>query len=270
VPLARFDRYTWTVDETYVADLELAHYGEHDLKAATGEWTLADAAGAVRARGALPAQDLAQGGLREVGRIAVPLAALPAPARYTLAISVRSGAEAFTNHYPLWVYPSKVDTTVPAGVTLVRRYDAATAALLAEGKRVLLVPDSKNWADTAGGAYATDYWNWPMFNGTPGTMGLLCQPEHPALAGFPTAFHSERQWSALAHASTPVILTDAPRTLRPIVQTIDNYERNDRLGLVFEAKVGAGSLLVCAVDVLALQEKPEARQLLASLLAYAG
>ena len=270
VPLARFDRYTWTVDETYVADLELAHYGEHDLKAATAEWTLSDVVGAVRACGALPAQDLAQGGLREVGRIAVPLAKLPAPARYTLAISVRSGAEAFTNHYPLWVYPAKIDTTVPAGVTLVRRYDAATAALLAEGKRVVLVPDSKNWADTAGGAYATDYWNWPMFNGTPGTMGLLCQPEHPALAGFPTAFHSERQWSALAHASTPVILTDAPRALRPIVQTIDNYERNDRLGLVFEAKVGAGSLLVCAVDVLALQEKPEARQLLASLLAYAG
>ncbi len=270
VPLARFDRYTWTTAEAYVADLEIAHYGATDLAAAVTEWSIAGDDGVVRVRGVVPAQNFAQGGLRAVGRIAVPLAKLPAPARYTLAISVRSGAEAFTNHYPLWVYPAKVDTTVPAGVTLVRRYDAATAALLAEGKRVLLVPDAKNWADTVGGAYATDYWNWPMFNGTPGTLGLLCQPEHPALAGFPTAWHSERQWSALAHASTPVILTDAPRALRPIVQTIDNYERNDRLGLVFEAKVGSGSLLVCAVDVLALQDKPEARQLFASLLAYAG
>ena len=56
------------------------------------------------------------------------------------------------------------------------------------------------------------------------------------------------------------------------MQVIDNFDkdRNHKLGLIFEAKVGKGRLLVCCSDLPGLQDKPEARQLLASLLAYAG
>jgi len=110
-----------------------------------------------------------------------------------------------------------------------------------------------------------------MFGSSPGTMGLLCDPRHPALALFPTASHSERQWSRIAHASTPVILTEAPEGLRPIVQVIDNLARNEKIGLVFEGRVGdRGKLLVCAADLYSLQQYSEARQLLASLLHYAA
>jgi hypothetical protein len=49
---------------------------------------------------------------------------------------------------------------------------------------------------------------------------------------------------------------------------IDNFARNHKLGLLFEAKMGQGKLLVCASDLPALQEHPEARQLLHSLLRY--
>ena len=88
-------------------------------------------------------------------------------------------------------------------------------AALAAGKRVVLVPAGKSWGNTLPGAYATDFWNWPMFNNTPGTMGLLCDPNHPALAAFPTRFHSERQWSEIAHASRPVILSATRCAPRP-------------------------------------------------------
>jgi hypothetical protein len=43
------------------------------------------------------------------------------------------------------------------------------------------------------------------------------------------------------------------------VQVIDNFARNHKLGLVFETGVGKGKLLVCAIDLLGLQDKPEAR-----------
>jgi hypothetical protein len=103
------------------------------------------------------------------------------------------------------------------------------------------------------------------------TMGLLIDPAHPALAGFPTESHSNWQWFNLAKASQPVIADALPPTFRPIVQVIDNLDRVHRLALVFEAKVGAGRLLVCAVDLPSLAAtQPEARQLLASLLAYAS
>ena len=269
VLLARFDRYVWTDAETYVADLQLSHYGPDDLKGVPTTWALVEPAGRTVAQGSFAAADHAQGGLRDLGRVSAPLADVTTPSRLDLVVKLGDAVE---QRWPVWVYPKSVDTTVPANVALVRRFDAAAKALLAAGKRVVLVPGDANWADTVPGGYATDFWNWPMFHGTPGTMGLLIDPANPARAGFPTKFHSERQWADLAHASTPVILTHTPAGFRPIVQVIDNYERNEKLGLVFEAAVGPGRLLVCAVDLLGekLRDRPEAKQLLASLLAYAA
>ena len=91
-----------------------------------------------------------------------------------------------------------------------------------------------------------------------------------ALAGFPTEFHSNWQWWQLTKNSRPIILDAAPASYRPTVQVIDNFARNHKLGLVFETRAGEGKLLVCAIGLLGLQDKPEARQLLSSLLGYTG
>jgi hypothetical protein len=53
-----------------------------------------------------------------------------------------------------------------------------------------------------------------------------------------------------------------------LVQTIDNFARNHKLGMIFETKYGKGSALICAIDLLNLQDKPEARQLYYSVLNY--
>lgn len=270
VPLARFDRTTWTTTDTFVADLELAHYSAADLREAKVRWRIADSAGATLAEGVLPLATIASGGLRKLGRVETSLARVVAPARLELVVAVASGEQRYENRWPLWVYPAAVNTEPPANVTVVRAFDERTKALLAGGERVVLMPDGEHRGSTLRGAYATDFWCWPMFNSAPGTMGLLIRPEHPALARFPTRTHSERQWSRIAHASAPVILADAPPEFRPIVQVIDNLARNELLGLVFEARVGAGSLLVVASDLPTLSNAPEARQLWASLLAYAG
>ena len=102
----------------------------------------------------------------------------------------------------------------------------------------------------------------------PGTLGILCDPRAPALACFPTEFHSNWQWWRLVKNARPVILDDARARYRPIVQVIDNFTRNHKLALVFETRVGKGKLLVCSIDLLRLQDYPEARQLYHSLLRY--
>ena len=105
----------------------------------------------------------------------------------------------------------------------------------------------------------------------PNTMGILCDPKHPALADFPTDFYSNWQWYELLDHSRSIILDDTPAEFRPIVQVIDNFARNHKLGVIFEARVGPGRLLVCGIDLPGLVEKqPAARQLLASLQRYAG
>jgi hypothetical protein len=118
------------------------------------------------------------------------------------------------------------------------------------------------------GFFTPDFWCWPMFHNPPGTMGLLIDATHPALAGFPTEFHSNWQWFDIAMASQPVIMNDLPAGSRLIVQAIDNFERCSRLGLISEFTFGKGRLLLVACDLLALASNPAPRQLLASLEAY--
>jgi hypothetical protein len=111
------------------------------------------------------------------------------------------------------------------------------------------------------------FWNRYMFN-TQGqqTLGLLCDPRHPALALFPTESWQDWQWNDIVTTARAMVLEDLPQDLRPIVQPIDDWNSNRRLGLVFECRVGPGRLLVCSAD-LEKNDRPAARQLRASLLA---
>jgi len=66
-----------------------------------------------------------------------------------------------------------------------------------------------------------------------------------------------------------MILDGLPEELRPTVQVIDDWVTSRKLGQVFEARMGAGSLLVCSIDLRKdLEHNPVARQMLHSLLHY--
>jgi hypothetical protein len=64
----------------------------------------------------------------------------------------------------------------------------------------------------------------------------------------------------------PIILDETPADCKPMVQTIDNFDRNHKWGMIFETKFGKGNALICAIDLLNLQDKPEVRQLYYSIL----
>jgi hypothetical protein len=66
-----------------------------------------------------------------------------------------------------------------------------------------------------------------------------------------------------------MILDGLPAELAPIVQAIDDWNTCRKLGLVFEAHVEQGKLVVSAVDLVKdLEQRPVARQLRHSLLEY--
>jgi len=276
VPLARMESYTWTTAQTFTAKIEVAQYGPKELSSAALNWALMDAQKKSVAHGTLPVKDYSQGTLVAAGSINIPLAQLPAPARYELSLSL--GDTTIRNDYPLWLYPDKIDTRVPASVTVCEQWDEGTKAMLAEGKTVLLL-SATNTVSGVEGFYTPDFWCYPMFRSiceggkkplAPGTMGLLIDAKHPALAAFPTASFSEWQWWDLVTDSRAMILDSTPAGYLPVVQVIDNFERNHKLGVLFEARVGSGRLLICTLDLLHKQESPVARQLLHSLLQYAA
>ena len=263
VLLARFDRHTWTAGETFTADLELAHYGPDNFPAGEVRWSLGDAGGLL----AVPAA--ARGGLRPLGRLECRLPDTPRALRMDLTLT--HGASGATNAYPLWVYPA-AKAEVPSGVMLTRSFDAAAQSALAAGGAVLLCADAaRPFPGTPGGGFTPDFWCWSMFKNIPGTLGLVIDATHPALADFPSEAHSNWQWFHLARAAQPVVLDGLPAEPGRVVEVIDNPERAHRLGLIFEVRAGPGRLLVCGLDLPALAPRhPEARALLASLRRYAA
>lgn len=276
VPLLLMEKYTWATDETFSGEIKIAHYGAADLPDASVIWSVGD--GKVQiGSGVFGPVTVRQGEVFPVGRISVPLEKVKAPARLTVSASIQGTA--YRNQYNIWVYPQVVDTKVPAGVLVTNRLDAAVLEHLDGGGKVLLFPVLNELTNSVKGAFPTDFWCWPMFakgaidrglEPAPGTQGFICDPAHPALAEFPTEFHSNWQWWQIVKNSRPVILDETPADYRPIIHVIDNFARNHKLGLLFETKVGKGSLLVCASDLPALQDHPEARQLMYSLLKYVG
>lgn len=275
VPLLEIDRFCFTTDEPLRAELKIAHYEPTSLNGHQLSWRLTSDNNSVLAEGRLPIKADGQG-LIGVGHIDTSLAFATRAQQLTLTLAIDGTPH--RNSYRLWVYPAKTDVKVPQNVRVTRSLDPSALRRLADGGRVLWMPDTTQLqGQTVGGLFQTDYWNYRMFETiskknhkpvSPGTLGLLIDATHPALSLFPTEMHTDWQWFSIVKNSYPLILDAFPEGFRPIVQPIDNVERNHRLGLLFELKVGRGRLMVCMANLLAAMDKPEVRQFYASLLAY--
>ena len=118
--------------------------------------------------------------------------------------------------------------------------------------------------------FSSIFWNTAWTNGqAPHTLGVLVNPNHPALAEFPTEYHSNYQWwDAMSHSGA-INLTTFPATIKPIVRVIDDWFTNRPLALIVEGKVGKGKILISGIDLTTdLDKRPEAQQMLFSLKKY--
>ncbi len=274
VPLVRLPRMIHTAGERVIGTALLSHFGPAAVRGPV-LWELTGSDGTVLGAGELAGgRILEPGDLHELGALDVPLRAdLPAGRLHLLLTVPGAGAR---NRWDLFVYPPPRETPTPPGVRITRELDAASVAHLEAGGSVFWMPPAASIRpDPVTGpvmlGFSSIFWNTAWTNRqAPHTLGILCAPTHPALADFPTEAHGNWQWWEIVKDTTPFILT-AHRGLRPIVQVIDDWFTNRRLGLVFEARVGRGKLLACAVDLTGdLSALPVRRQLRASLLAYAG
>ena len=266
VPLARLKKMVFTTGETLVAELELAQFGPEDFKALQIDWQLTTAAGRPLAEGRMNARDYAAGELHRVGNIRLALGTLAATGK--LVLTVNATGHSFGNSWDIFVYPTKPEPVAAKGVLVTTDLAAAKAAL-AKGGRVLWNPAAAQVRNDPArplmAGFSPIFWNTAWTNWQPPhTLGILCDPEHSALAAFATDMHSNWQWWELQQHAQPFILTQHP-ALKPIVQVIDDWVTNRKLGYVFEASVGEGKLLACSAN---LTGGPVGGQLRESLLAY--
>ena len=178
------------------------------------------------------------------------------------------GTEA-ANDWDIWVYPARTPLAAPADVIVATRWDESVKRSLAEGKKVLLFPKAATLARSLPGSFLPVFWS-AVGSRTKTPWASSATPSI-RVAVFPTDPYTNWQWYELLQNSRSMILDQTPATFRPIVQVIDNFARNHKLGNLFEAQVGPGRLLVCSIDLPGLAGKQlTARQLTASLYAYVG
>jgi beta-galactosidase len=283
VPLARLSQRVFTTADRLNVPVEVAHFGAAALEVSAAGWQVLDRTNQVVTEGRFAVTNIPIGRSLLPGPVTVDLSKLPAPAQYRLRViigpaSPLAAGEAgslspFVNDWNFWLYPSKADlervNTLIVGVSMTSSWDEAEK-MLNNGGKVLYLPRNADldwWSPPL--ARVPVFWNALMGPTWGRMLGLWCDTNHPALAEFPTAAHCDWQWTELLRNTRAVNLERLPPALQPIVQAIDDWNRNDKLGVVFEGKVGAGKLMVCSIDLSTnLEAHPGALQLRNSLLHY--
>ena len=271
VPLALMKDHCWLNTQPLHIDVALSNYVEGDWNEPV-RWSLVSDNGVWKRDGVLMAS-IPQGKVGKAGSIDLSLSGLKEAQRLTLTLTTGK----YRNYYHLWVYPD--ETAESEGSVHVASFlNDDLRKRLESGTSVLLISDHDSIvAQSVGGMFTPDYWNYSMFKTisenagkevSPGTLSILTDPGHPLLKYFPTECHSDWQWWSITRNSRPMILNATRGEYRPLIQVVDNIERNHKLGLVFEFAVGKGKLLVCMTDLQAIAGTPEGNQFRTSLLRY--
>jgi len=271
VPLARLSRHVFEVGDQLQVPVQLAQFGSQDLRGVNPAWTLQDRQGEIVRSGVFDRQDIPRGQLADIGTVQTKLTGFDRATQLRLEVILPETD--VVNAWDIWVYPKRAVTPPNEDILITRTLDPEASGHLEQGGKVLWLPANATLRDDATYplkmGFSSIFWN-TVWTGrqAPHTLGILCDPAHPALSDFPTAFHSNWQWWDLMHDGRPFILT-AFRDLQPVVQVIDDWVTARKLGLVFEARVGRGTLLACSSDLVTdLDQRPVARQLRSSLLSY--
>ena len=266
VPLIRTKRFIYSSGETFEAGVEVAGFAAQSLNAAKVLWKLTGCDGKEEASGEFTC-DIPAGTLTEIGKISHKFST-GIPKQYRLEVSVNH----YKNGWDLWAYPLAEVTA--KDVKISSKFDKESVSFLEKGGKLLLIPSSgsmKNEGkDRVIAGFSSIFWNtlWTN-NQAPHTLGILCNPKHPALSLFPADFHSNYQWQyAMSHCNA-LPLHKLGENIQPIVRIIDDWFTARSLGMIVELKVGEGKLLICSADLnTSDKNRPEARQLKNSLLNY--
>ncbi|MBO4945344.1 MAG: beta-galactosidase [Muribaculaceae bacterium] len=257
VILAGLHKRIYSSSEPLQASVHIYNFGPAALRSGALKWHLDNENGVEIASGKLACMEVPRSTVDSIGVFKASLAAVTEPSR--LILHIEKGD--LRNSWDIWVYPDSDDVVETAYVTDLKE----ALRRVAKGESVLLVP-----ADAPGRSthFASHFWNPIMFNWDPMIVGTLIDNAHPAFGSFPTDMYADWQWTDILNNARAMDLTDIPE-LTPVIQSIDTYEVNRKLGVAFEANVGSGKLFVLCVDpVKDIDKRPASRRLLRSVSDY--
>lgn len=275
VLLLEFSRYIWRNGETILLSPVGVHYGETAME---GEICIALEDANENCNGNCNGNQISKvscgktilqpGGPNRLAPVEIALPKSDHAAQYELVIWMEN--QGIENRYSIWSYPDRKEVSIPENVYVAREWNEYTVAAAKSGKRILWLMNPAQVKNAICGAFIPDFWCYPMFKkyNPPGTLGISCDKNHPALSEFPTQRYAQWQWWNSMKSGISIVLDEDK--VSPIVRTIDNVSRQLDLALIAEGKYAGTPVILCGINFLSQLDRPEMAALYQSLLDYLG
>ncbi len=257
------ERTLWA-DEARNLNLTVSNYGEREIREGSASWRVSMQGKAV-AESRTGSFTAPLGKISPVSTITLGRLGDDQPHKFELTVEV----DGHTNHWDFWTFPrqalmSRANAPIVAatswpgltryfpfirtahsrqttdGLQITDSLDRAAIDLLKSGGRVWLAlnkPAEVSFFPSAGGA-----------------LGTIVR-DHPAIQGFPHEGFCDLQFHNLMHGVAPFPMDGLPQ-ITPIIGGIrtkagflSKVKELSRTGYVFEAKIGAGRLLVTTLRI---------------------
>jgi hypothetical protein len=261
VPLIRTEKFVLSRDDSFAAQVQLAHYGPADLDSASLTWSLIGKGETLRS-GLLSTGPLATGHLHDIGTITFPAAGLETPARYELVVAL-DGTD-YRNRWGVWTMLGAATADLPLVTTL----DRSTLDRIANGETIVFAPSPDAMVPNSVIGHTAAFWNTLWTGGQqPHTLGLLNDTTHGVFDHFPSDSHTDWHWWELTFHRRAFDM--AGLAARAVVRVVDDWNTNRDLQMLSELRIGEGRLILCAFDLASdLANRPVARTFRQALAGY--
>lgn len=220
-------------------------------------------------RGILSNKPLPVGKNNAVGTVSMPLQAITQPSKLTLSISI---GDTCSNQWEFWVFPQLQATEDASNLYICDELSDKAIDVLRQGGKVLLTAAGKvRFGNDIIQHYLPVFWNTSWFKmRPPHTTGAFIDKDHPLFKyGFPTDDWSNLNWWELLNKAQVMNLASFPKEYQSPIQPIDTWHVSRKIGMLIEANVLNGKLLMTTMDIDSnLSERLVARQMKLAILRY--
>ena len=272
VALARFPRFVFTNSDTLRVPIEAYNAFYSTIGDVSTSYYICNDSNQIISGGRLSHGNLRMGRVKGLGTITFPLDSITTPSKLTLVVHF---SKELKNRWDFWVYPdAKQNDNVEMlkDLYIADTLDSKALKILAKGGTVLITAAGKvKLGNDVKQTYLPVFWNTSWFKmRPPHTTGAYIEKSHPLFKyGFPTDDWSNLNWWELLNKAQVMNLRELPADYQPPIQPIDTWHVSRKLGMLIEARVLKGRLLMTTMDInTRLDERPVARQMRHALLAY--
>ncbi|MDO4993124.1 MAG: glycoside hydrolase family 2 TIM barrel-domain containing protein, partial [Prevotellaceae bacterium] len=280
VPLAKFPKFVYSSSDTLEVPIEVYNASSGKIVKPNVEYTIKDGDDIIMQTSSPRIFDIPHGKNNSLCTVSFPLSQFSSPKKYTFEVAISSEGRRWQNHWDFWVYPGeggkskeeRVKSNVDRkDIYVADSLDAEAIATLKAGGKVLLTAAGKvRYGNDIKQQYLPVFWNTSWFKmRPPHVTGAYIDSKHPVYRDFPTDDWTNLNWWELVNRAQVMNLSEFPKDYQPPMQPIDTWHVSRKCGMIVEANVLGGRLLMTTIDISSrLDTRLVARQLRKSIINY--